>query len=506
MRKQTDRQYEKLWAAFRESIARHTPVDVNETPSDRLKRIEKLEKDPEAWFAYYFPHYYLCEPAPFHIRSSRRILSHPEWYEVRSWSRELAKTARTMMEILNLTLQGKKKNVILVSSSYDNAERLLLPYKSELENNKRIAQDYGEQPSLGQWENGEFTTRKGASFRALGAGQSPRGTRKDQYRPDTILIDDIDTDEECRNADRIKQKVKWIEEALIPTRSISNPLLIIVCGNIIAKYCCVTELAKKADKHDVINIRDKQGKSVWAAKNSEAQIDRVLSKISYNAAQKEYFNNPISEGDVFKEITYGKCPKLKDCEAVVVYADPATSNKDKGSGSTKSVVVVGFKKLNYYVYKVWLDQTTNANFVDWLYEAEQYLKTNGVDTYRIHIENNSLQDPFYQQVILPLIYQRANHTGHHLPITPDARKKPEKFYRIEGTLEPLNRLGLLCFNQDEKDNPHMQRMEDQMLGVSITAKTIDGPDALEGGVWLIKNNIVRKQTTYRAGYRSNRKF
>ncbi len=266
MKRQTDKQYEKLWQAFRESIVRHTPVDVNETPADRLKRIEKLHKNPEAWFAYYFPHYYLCDPAPFHERSSRRILSHPEWYEVRSWSRELAKTARTMMEILYLALQGKKKNVILVSSSYDNAERLLLPYKSELENNKRIAQDYGEQPSLGQWENGEFTTKKGASFRALGAGQSPRGTRKDQYRPDTILIDDIDTDEECRNADRIKQKVKWIEEALIPTRSISNPLLLLVCGNIISKYCCVTELAKKADKHEVINIRDKQGKSVWPAR------------------------------------------------------------------------------------------------------------------------------------------------------------------------------------------------------------------------------------------------
>lgn len=502
----TPKQYEKIWQAFKEGIDRFTPVNINEPAADRLARIERLEGNYEAWFAYYFPHYYTCEPARFHKAASKRVIERPEWYEVRSWSRELAKTARTMMEVLNLTLRGKKRNVILVSSSYDNAERLLLPYKAELENNKRISQDYGTQPSLGQWESGEFATKQSVSFRALGAGQNPRGTRKEQYRPDVILIDDIDTDEECRNPDRIKQKVKWIEEALIPTRSISNPLLLIVCGNIIAKYCCVTEMAKKADKHEVINIRDKNGKSVWPQKNTEEQIDRVLSTISYNSAQKEYFNNPISEGDVFKEITYGTVPKLKDCEAVVVYSDPATSNKDRGSGSTKSVLVVGYKQLKYYLYWVRLDQCTNATFVDWLYEAENYLKAERVDTYRIYVENNALQDPFYEQVILPLIYQKANETGHALPITPDSRKKPDKFFRVEGTLEPLNRMGLLVFNQSEKTSPHMQRMAAQMLGVSINAKTIDGPDALEGACWLIKNNIVRKNTTYRVGKRITRKY
>lgn len=79
----------------------------------------------------------------------------------------------------------------------------------------------------------------------MGAGQSPRGTRNEAIRPDVILIDDIDTDEECRNKQRIKDKMKWIEEALYGTRSISNPLLWLVCGNIIAKYCCVSEMAKK---------------------------------------------------------------------------------------------------------------------------------------------------------------------------------------------------------------------------------------------------------------------
>ncbi|WP_271783880.1 hypothetical protein [Aquimarina algiphila] len=508
MGKKSDKAFLAEWEEFKENEYKATPIDLDETEIDKQKRIEDLEKNPEQWFKYYLPNFYTSEPAPFHIRATKRVLRNSEWYEVRSWSRELAKSGRTMMEVLYLVLTGEKKNVLMVSSSYDNAERLLLPYKTILEKNSRIINDYGEQESIGKWESGEFTTRKGVVFRALGAGQSPRGTRKDEVRPDVILIDDIDTDEECRNKDRIKAKVKWIEEALIPTRSISNDLLLIACGNIIAKFCCITEMAKKADIHEIINVRDKDGKSTWPQKNSEERIDRVLSKISHNSAQKEYFNNPITEGDVFKEVYWDKVPPLHTCSEILVYADPSTSNKDKrgGSASHKNVSIIGYKNLKFYVYTCFLDQTSNAKFVDWLFEAYQYLREKKVDTKRIYIENNSLQDPHYQQVLLPIIYQKQNEKGYNLPITPDTRNKPDKYFRIEGNLEPLNRLKKLIFNQAEKNNPHMQRMEDQMLGVSVNAKTMDGPDGIEGGVWIIQNRIVQKQSSYTVGYRSNRKY
>lgn len=506
MAKQSDKNYLKSWQEFRDNTRKATPIDLTENATDKIKRITYLEGNPEEWFKYYFPNFYTSEPAPFHIKATKRVLSNLEFFEVRSWARELSKSGRTMFEQLYNALTGKKKNIIMTSSTYDNACRLLLPYKSILEANNRIINDYGQQESIGNWEAGEFTTRKGVSFRALGAGQSPRGTRKDEIRPDVILIDDIDTDEECRNPERIKNKIKWIEEALIPTRSISGHLQIIVCGNIIAKFCCVTELAKKADYHDIVNIRDKEGKSTWPNKNTETSINRVLSTISFNSAQKEYFNNPISEGDIFKELTYGKCPPLSFCEDVIVYADPSTSNKDKGNASTKAIAIVAYRQQKYYVYKMWVDTMSNSKFVDCLYEAYKYLTLNKVDTKRIYIENNSLQDPFYEQVLLPLIYQRSKDNGFVIPITPDSRRKPDKFFRIEGTLEPHNRLGRLIFNADQKEEPNMVRTHDQMLAVSPTTKIMDAPDAIEGACWLIQNRVVKKNSTYSSGQRSSRKF
>lgn len=504
----TDRLYNKKWDEFRENIDRDTPVDLSETPLQKKKRLKHLERNLEAWKKYYFPTFYTSEPAPFHIKASQRLIDNPEWYEVRSWSRELGKSTSVMMDVLYLTMTGKKKNVLMVSNSYDNAERLLLPFKAILEKNNRLINDYGEQESIGNWEAGEFVTKKGISFRALGAGQSPRGTKKDAVRPDLILIDDIDTDKDCRNKDIIKNKVNWIEEALIPTRSISNPLSIIVCGNIIAKFCCITELGKKADLHEIINIRDDQGRSTWPQKNTEEMINRVLDSISYNAQQKEYFNNPIIEGDVFKSITWGKVPKLSHCDAWLAYADPSTSNKDKsgGTASHKCVVVLGKKGLKYYVYTCWLDQTNSSRFVDWLFDACEYQIDNDVDVEYLYIENNSLQDPHYEQVLIPLIEAEEEEQNRNLPITPDTRNKSDKFFRIEGTLEPLNRKGKLIFNEDEKSNPLMKKLESQFLGVSANSKTLDGPDAVEGGVWILKNDTTISQSTYAFQQTESRRY
>lgn len=494
------------WQQYLDNISHATPIDLKEDNAEKLKRIKRLENNHEEWFRYYFPNFYTSEPARFHIMATKRVMMNPEWYEVRPWSRELSKSSRTMMESLKLILTKKKRNLIMVSNSADDAERLLAPYRAILEANNRIINDYGQQKGRRKWGEKEFITKGGAAFRAIGAGQSPRGTRNDNFRPDIILIDDIDTDEEVRNPERIKNKVKWVEEALIPTRSVSNDLTIIVCGNIIGKFTTVTELMKKADYAKVVNIRDKNGKSTWPQKNSEKDIDRVLSLISSASAQKEYFNNPQSSGEVFSEINYGTCPPIRYCEHVVVYADPATSNKDKGSGSTKSVILLGFKAMKYYVYELWVDHVSNATFISWLFAAHDILHDKNVPIKRFYIENNSLQDPFYQQVLLPLIYKENEARGYHLPITPDERKKPEKFNRIEGTLEPLHRLGALVFDQKLKGQTHMQRFEEQWLAVSTTCKMMDGPDCLEGGVWIIQNRQISKSTLWVAAESNNRKY
>lgn len=489
--KQTDRLALLDWEKYKEDIARATPVDRNMTAAEREKHREYLEKHPIEWIKFFFPNYVKYEFADFQKKAIRRIIAHDEWFEVLSWSRELAKSTVTMFIVMNLTLTGRKKNVILTSNSKDNAVRLLDPYRANLEANGRIMAYYGKQELPGSWTEDEFTTKGKVSFRALGSGQSPRGSRNEAIRPDVLLVDDFDTDEDTKNPDIIQKRWDWWENALYPTRSISEPTLVIFCGNIIAKDCCVVRAGEMADSWDIVNIRDKNGFSTWPEKNSEEDIDRTLSKISKKAAQGEYFNNPISVGEVFENIAYGKVPALSKFKFLVVYGDPAPGeSKGKKGKSFKTVSLCGKLGGRLYVIKTFLAQALNAEFIDWYVRMLEFV--GGKTNVYCYMENNKLQDPFFQQVFKPLVAKVRREQKIALFIRGDEEKKTDKATRIEANLEPLNREGNLILNEAERDNPHMKELEDQFKLFTLTMRyPADGPDAVEGANRIIDELIRR---------------
>lgn len=113
----------------------------------------------------------------------------------------------------------------------------------------------------------------------------------------------------------------------------------------------MTRAGAIADHWDIVNIRDKEGRSTWPEKNSEEAIDETLSKISASAQQTEYFNNPVSEGEVFKELTWGKIPPLSKFKFLVAYGDPAPGENRSKKSSTKTLWLIGELDGVYYVIK-----------------------------------------------------------------------------------------------------------------------------------------------------------
>lgn len=492
------------WDNLVKDIANETTIDDDLTFAEIEKKRKHLEEHPIEWIYYCFPKAAKYEFAPFHVEAINRIIKNKEWYEVLSWSRELAKSSTVRFIVLYLALTGQIKNIILASATQDSAERLLRSYKAHLEANERIKQLYGNQKGL-LWTSGEFVTKKGVSFLGVGAGNAPRGSSNDDVRPDCLLVDDFDTDEDCRNPDTIEKKWKWWEEALYFTRSISEPLRTIFCGNVIAKDCCITRAGAKAKElserekplgnWDIKNIRMvdinnpdpendyRYGTSVWLAKNSEEQIDIVLSQVSGSAAQKECFNNPVSEGLIFKEMRWDVVPPLEKFAFLVAYADPAPSNtvkKKSKKASYKANFLMGVLGERLYVITGYLDRVTNDEFIKWFYMHDDYVnKRNHVYNF---IENNKLQDPFFQQVFKPLWKKLKELFKKTISLIADERAKPDKAVRIEGGLEPMNREGNLILNIEEKNNPHMKRLEEQFKNFNLQLSfPADGPDCIEGG-------------------------
>ena len=114
----------------------------------------------------------------------------------------------------------------------------------------------------------------------------------------------------------------------------------------------------------------------------------------------------------------------------------------------------------------------------------------GKATVYCYMENNKLQDPFFQQVFKPLVAKVRRERNISLYIRGDEEKKTEKATRIEANLEPMNREGNLILNEAEKDNPHMKELEDQFKLFTLSLKyPADGPDAVEGANRIIDKTL-----------------
>ena len=95
---------------------------------------------------------------------------------------------------------------------------------------------------------------------------------------------------------------------------------------------------------------------------------------------------------------------------------------------------------------------------------------------------------------MPTVRAKNNVKGDTLHLRSDERKKGDKATRIEASLEPLDREGRLIFNEDEKDNPHMQELIDQFKLFEMHLPfCADGPDCIEGGIFYINSKI--RETT-----------
>lgn len=486
--KLTNKEVSERWEAFRINLMRDTPVPTGETEADKKARVKKLLGNFEEFCKYYWPNYCSAPFAKFHLKFAKKIAESERIYIVRAWAREHAKSVVGGLFIpLFEKFNGRLKNMLLVSHSYDNASELLMPLMISLESNHRLLHDFGPQKGWRGWEMGSFATANGCAFRALGAGQSPRGSRKDEFRPDFILIDDIDTDEESRNETRQKKKWDWIEQALFPTMSISGRKRFVVIGNIISKTGMVARAKDKADDFEQINILDAKGQPSWKERYTLEQVSYMLSKISYASGQKEYFNNPLSEGTVFTDIKWGKVPPLSKFQFVVAYCDSSFANSRKND--FKAVVLVGELNGDYYIIKAYLEQTVLNTMLKWFYSLRDFVRERTQTYY--YIECNGFQDPWYNDVFSPAL-RTMEKTEGVMPVSPDDRDKPDKFSRIEGNLEPLNRRGSLIFNEDESDDPHMTRLVEQFKAIEPTLPAHDdGPDAVEGAVWIINNKLRR---------------
>ena len=484
------------WQKHCETVQQATVVNTAETAREKMARIRLVRSDYAAFVDYYFPHYTVNPEtgkqtpcAPFHIKAANKVLKERNLKAAFKWHRGAAKSTHLDIFIpLWLKCQETRQlNVmVLVGKSEDNANTLLADIQAELQFNQRYIHDFGQQYNNGSWEEGEFVTKDGTAFFARGRGQSPRGLRYRSHRPDYIVIDDLDDDELCENDSRVRKLTEWVKEALFGAFGAEGGRFIMV-GNLISKCSVLANIAaSKGVEVNQVNVLDKNGKSAWPEYWTPERIQEKREFMGYRAFEKEYMNNPIKEGSVFRKdwIRWKKILSLDKYDEIVAYCDPSFKGSTKND--YKAIKVWGKIGTELHHIRAFVRQCSVAEMVRWFYDLHESLPEGVICKYMI--EANFLQD-----TLLDDFEAEGEIRGYQLPIQADRRKKPDKFQRIEA-VSPLWERGFVFYNEDLQNDPDILCGIEQTLSIEKGSSTHDdGPDADEGAINVLqKHSRVQK--------------
>lgn len=470
----------KRWQAHCTKVQQLTVLNGFESAEVKAERIAKAKSDYQFFVEYYFPHYAKNKCGNFQIEAANEVARNKKMRALFEWARGHAKSTHfDLMIPLWLKIKNEVNVMILVGKSEDNAKTLLGDLQAELQFNQRYIHDFGEQINLGSWEDGKFITKDNKAFFALGRGQSHRGLRYRQSRPDYIVVDDLDDDELVQNENRVTKMLDWILEALFNTMDMGQGRFVFV-GNRISKNSVLANFAKVPGiYHTVINALDERGNPSWHEKYTKEDIQQVVDTIGTRRAQKEFFNNPITDGSVFKlkDIRFKQIEPLASYRYIVCYTDP--SFKSGAKSDYKATVLFGKNKTGeFHLLKAFVYQTTVKEMVKWHYEIQAEYGSQAPISY--YMESNFLQDILFDEFT-----KMGDETGLHIPIKGDSRNKPDKFQRIEN-IQPLFERGLIYFNETEKENQSTKKLIEQLLMFEKGSRFHDdGPDAIEGAVWML---------------------
>ena len=261
-------------------------------------------------------------------------------------------TAITHAFILAAVCLGVKDFVLLVSGTETQASEFLMSIKAELEHNRRLRKDFHIKSFLKETETNIIVLRQdGTKFRiqAKGSEQKVRGIKWENKRPDLIVCDDLEEDEQVMNPERREKFRRWFMNALVPCGS--DTCSIRVVGTILHLDSMLNRLmSNKAWKNLFYRAHDDDFENLlWPEKFSEERLQEIqlgfIEDGNPEGYSQEYLNQPVDiKRAFFKKDYFYDFERDKDGEWIkpnleyFAAADFAISEKEKADFT---VIIVG---------------------------------------------------------------------------------------------------------------------------------------------------------------------
>ena len=296
-----------------------------------------------------------------------------------------------------LSLFGHFKEILLVSNSETLAVNFLRSIRINMESNERILRYFGKVWS-DKWTENHIITKHGASIRASGWGAQIRG-----FRPDLIIMDDIESDETVISEDVRKKMKEWVLKSAINSLRVDGSIVWV--GTLINRVSLLSDwihnppngwkaIFNQAYKGGI----QEPGRELWPEVWTHERLQQRKAEIGSSAFSSEFMNDPLPpEGNAFNPDTfqYFNEEDLPKDYGVYIAIDPAFSESNTAD---YGVIMVALHDTNnnIYVHSYYRQRTNSRKMID---QFERIYRIYAGNVRAVGIEEVGPQKSFYQQLV-----------------------------------------------------------------------------------------------------------
>jgi predicted phage terminase large subunit-like protein len=344
-------------------------------------RIARVQKgDFRFFFNTYFPHY-IRSPAPsvfhdwaFDTLPKRIDNAGGKKINVSAPRGEAKSTVVTQVFTLLCVVTKRKRFIPLVMDALEQARMMLEAIKVELTDNPRLRMDFPDAVGQGRvWNAGIVLTATNIKLQAFGSGTRMRGIRHGPYRPDLVMLDDIENDENVTQKTQRDKKEAWVKKVVMPLGPPDGSMDIVYLNTILhydsvanrthksplwesVKFRAILEWPKRMDLWEkweelFLNQGEDDADQFYAERKAEMDDGAVVSWPSmrpllmlmkiraddHHAFDCEYQNDPANDENApFKNIFYWVQPS-RDWVFFGAH-DPSMGKQNKGRDPSATLV------------------------------------------------------------------------------------------------------------------------------------------------------------------------
>jgi len=400
--------------------------------------------------------------------------------------------------IVQLTkLEMRKRFIVFVSSVITNARASLSDVCDEIENNTLLREDYGVR--LRQRAQTNALTSNGVMLTAKSRHSKFRTLKFQQFRPDLMLLDEVEDDKSVQNRARRDEDFQWLTRVIINTVSTNN-------GNVLLQGNWIHDdsLMGRAMEHgkacgwitrlyraEELNETTGEMEFIWPEKFGAEWKTQKMQQLLHQQSvyEQEYLQNPHA-GNVdlsLADFTFYEEPITAQFLSNTVRftaVDPAISKARTADDTSICTIAYNHATGIVYVLPFTYGHFTLSEMIEKILLANDKYKPHTVGVERVA----------FQAALEQSLSERARRDGILLNVVPIKQTTGiEKSIRVKRMYNAIKQ-GWIRFIQSDVGHRYCI---DQIINIDTTAHD-DLADSLEMAIRLRDNLYIRSRSRGRA--------